>query len=84
MTGVAIKSTIPAAWWLRQELKPVRVSKFQTVRTVSQRQKRSEFNPHHSERNTWRVCTERQTDRRERGEGEGEQTRGKSVTSLRP
>lgn len=69
-TGVAIKSTIPAAWWLRQELKPVRVSKFQTVRTVSQRQKRSEFNPHYSERNTWRGCAQRDRQTGEKGKGE--------------
>lgn len=68
MTSVAIKSTIPAAWWPRQELKPVRVSKFQTVRTVSQRQKRSEFNSHHSERNTWRGCAQRDRQTGEKGE----------------
>lgn len=71
MTGVAIKSAIPAARSLRQELKPVGDSKFQTLRAVSQRKRRSEFNAHHSEINTWRGCAQRDRQTGEKGKGRG-------------
>lgn len=81
--GVAMKSIIPDAQCLRQELKPAPVSNFKNWGLVAQRQKGSGFDPHHSKIDTWRgwVQRDRQTDGREReGERRGEQTQRKIMT----